>query len=141
MARAHYLLSLTLHATYRFAEANKLRKEARVVLSELTGQHQSHIEENMRAYDSLVTVWNGRSFASKPLTKQEPLSYDLLRWVLYLLGVAWGEVVTLMGLGRFHAKQYNKGRGKNCYNQIICSRFTHLPTSFLKINSQLLRRF
>ena len=107
VARAQYLLSLILHATCRFDEATKLKEEARVVLSELTGQHQSQIEENMKAYDSLVTVWNGRSFASKPLTRQEPLSYGLLRFLLYLLGVTWGEVVTLLGLGRFHAKQKN----------------------------------
>lgn len=57
----------------------KVGEEARVVLSELAAQTQSDIGETMEAYDSLVTVWNGRSFTSKPQVKQQPLSSRLLR--------------------------------------------------------------
>lgn len=60
---------MTLYANGKPNEATKTGKEARVVLSDLTGQDESNIEENMKAYDSLVPVWNGRSFASRPLVK------------------------------------------------------------------------
>ncbi|MCJ1394890.1 hypothetical protein MMC18_007770 [Xylographa bjoerkii] len=64
IARAQYLLYMILDAAGRVIEANKARDNAREVLTELTGQAQSDIIENLKAYDSLVPVWNGRSFLS-----------------------------------------------------------------------------
>lgn len=74
VARAQYLLSLALEAENKFAEATETRAKAKKVLSELTtGLANTEIEENMKAYDSLVPVWNGRSFISKPLVKEAPV--------------------------------------------------------------------
>lgn len=74
VARAQYLLSLTLDAENKFAEATETRTRAKKVLSELmTGLENTEIEEDMKAYDSLVPVWNGRSFSSKAPVKGERL--------------------------------------------------------------------
>lgn len=72
VARAQYLLSLILYGQNKTVEAFEERMKAQEVFCELTKSENIEIEENMRAYDSLVPVWNGRSFASKPLSKQEP---------------------------------------------------------------------
>ena len=74
VARAQYLLSLVLEAERKFPEAIESRKQAKTVLFELmTRQPNTEMEETMNAYDSLVPVWNGRSFVSKPLVKKGPL--------------------------------------------------------------------
>ncbi|KAI4117361.1 MAG: hypothetical protein LQ345_002399 [Seirophora villosa] len=69
---ARYLLSLVLEAEGKDSEATRSKEQAESVLHELTKSHAaSEIGIVMKAYDSLVTVWNGRSFISIPRVKKE----------------------------------------------------------------------
>lgn len=72
VARARYLLSLVLEAEGKDSEATRYKEQAESVLHELTKSHAaSEIGIDMKAYYSLVTVWNGRSFISIRRVKKE----------------------------------------------------------------------